>query len=231
MTIGIYALIFKGTDQIYIGQSINIEQRYIKHLYRLKNYLANYKLLEAYNLYGIPKLEIICECSREELNHLEEELISELDTVNKGLNIRSKPAGGGTSLRGQFHPNSICSNIQVLNVFQLLINRKNLSFKQIAEITGTSIDIVRDISKGKAHLWLKDICPEEYAILINIKGTRVVNSAVLKGIKYPLIESPTGEIFNIENISEFARVHGLNKSHLCGVLNRKRKSHLGWKLK
>lgn len=64
MTCGIYLLRFTGLDKVYIGQSLNIEQRYRKHLQFLRNQdtKANYRMKAAYLLYGAPQLEILCEC-------------------------------------------------------------------------------------------------------------------------------------------------------------------------
>lgn len=54
MTIGIYRLCFNGTDQCYVGQSVNIEKRYKQHLSSFINNKANPKMMEAYIQYGNP---------------------------------------------------------------------------------------------------------------------------------------------------------------------------------
>jgi len=51
MTIGIYRLRFNTLeDWPYIGQSSNIEQRYVCHKSELKHGKSNYMLLEAYSI-------------------------------------------------------------------------------------------------------------------------------------------------------------------------------------
>ena len=60
MTIGIYRLCFKNTDKCYIGQSTSIELRYKHHLNSFIVKKANPKMMEAYNTYGFPSLEILC---------------------------------------------------------------------------------------------------------------------------------------------------------------------------
>jgi hypothetical protein len=230
MTIGIYALRFNGTEKVYIGKSKSIESRFTKHKYRLKNGYANYKLMEAYALYGPPILEILLECTEDKLEYLENETIIKFDAVNNGLNINTK-SSGGIGLMGDKHGNSKYKNNTIELVFDLLIDNTNY-IKEISNKTNVSIDVIRDISKCKSHRWLKDKYPEKYLILESLIGTRNKGiSAKQRSIVYPSITSPTGEVFNIENISEFARQHGLNKSHLCGVLNGKRKTHLGWAIK
>lgn len=229
MTIGIYILRFNGTEKVYIGKSKSIENRFTKHKYRMRNNKANYKLMEAYKLYGFPTIEILLECTEEELEDLENEAIEIFDAVNNGLNINTK-SSGGIGLFGDKHSNTKYSNELVEQVFFEIITNK-YCFKDIEIKYGMHIDTIRDISKCKSHKWLKDKYPKEYVILESLVGTRNKGiSAKQRNIIYPNVVSPTGEIFNIENISEFARQYGLNKSHLCGVLNGKRKTHLGWKL-
>ena len=229
MTIGIYLLKFKGTTKVYVGQSLRIEERYTKHLYKLKNNLANYKMMEAYTIYGIPDMEILLECSPDEdLDSLENEAIDIFDSVNNGLNINTKAAGGGIGLNGEAHGNSKYTSDIIRKVFYLI--NQNMSFKNISKTTSVQIHTIRDISKGKAHRWLSQEFPEDYAKMVSFKGIREKNTAKDQGILYPEIVCPNGNIYVITNVSAFAREHGLNKSHLSGVLNKKRLSHLGWTL-
>ena len=51
MTTGIYQLVFKGTDKVYIGQSIDIEHRYKGHISCLQLGKGVSKLQNAYNIY------------------------------------------------------------------------------------------------------------------------------------------------------------------------------------
>ena len=72
MSKGIYLLRFKGTDKVYIGQSLNIEYRYRDHLNPANR---SQKLSEAFILYGNPTLEILCEATDDELDDLEERMV------------------------------------------------------------------------------------------------------------------------------------------------------------
>lgn len=229
MTIGIYLLKFSGTNKVYVGQSLVIEERFTKHKYKLKNNLANYKLQDAFNQFGLPLLEILLECNeKDDLDLLENEAIDIFDSVNNGFNINTRAGGGGIGLRGETHGNSKYSADIIKQVFKQLL--LDIPFKNISEITGVELSTIRDISKGKSHKWLAELYPEEYELLSSLKYTRVYNTAEHKGITYPPIKNSEGSVFLIKNISSFAKEHGLNKSHLCGVLNGKRKSHLGWQL-
>lgn len=231
MTTGIYLLRFNGTNKVYVGQSLNIEQRFAKHLYKLRNNTHNYKLLEAYQEYGLPYLEVLLESEVSDLNTLENEAIEIFNAVNNGFNINSTASGGGDGLFGDTHGNSKYSNQQVLEAFMMLVEG-DLYIKEISNLTGISIDTLRDISKCKTHTWIKKVHPIEYAVLEKLVGSRPKGiSAEQRGIVYPEIISPEGAVYTITNASEFARDNGLNKSHLVGVLNGKRKTHKGWKLK
>lgn len=232
MTAGIYLLKFNGCKGVYVGQSLDIEQRYAKHLYRLKNNLANHKLQTAYHTYGEPYLEILhildSTCP-DTLDELELMAIDIFDAVNSGFNIRSAPAGGGEGLAGQYHGNAKYSDSTVIEVFNMICEPSN-SFKDIANIFGVNINLVRDISKGKAHKWLQKLYPEKYLEMLDLINTREKNT--YKDIYgfCPKLKSPTGEIVTVRNLSEFSKTHSLNKSHISGVISGKRKSHLGWTL-
>jgi hypothetical protein len=229
MTIGIYLLKFNGTNKVYVGQSLRIEERLTKHKYKLANNIASSKLQQAYLLYGVPYLEILLECTLEDnLDIFENEAIEIFNSVNNGFNINSKAGGGGTGLQGVKHPNSKYSEEKIIEVFKNLLI--DIPFKDISRNTGVEVSTIRDISKGKSHKWLASIYPEDYDCLLNLLHNRVYNTAKHKSIEYPPILSPDNTVHTITNLSEFAREHSLNKSHLCGVLNKVRKTHKGWKL-
>ncbi len=117
MTIGIYSLKFNNTNKRYIGLSINIEHRFKQHIASFKTEDTSTKLLEAYKLYGQPTLEVIAECTEEELEYLEIEAILIYDSINNGFNSVS---GGskGCGLSGELNGASKYSNQQVKDYMQ-----------------------------------------------------------------------------------------------------------------
>lgn len=230
MTKGIYLLRFRGLDAVYVGQSLNIEERYSKHLYRLRNNKANHKLQQAYQTLGEPELSILHtleEASQDSLDELEQMGIEIFDAVDSGLNIRSKPSGGGEGLAGQYHANSKYSNDVVYKVFHMICDNSS-SFKEISNTFNVNISLVRDISKGKAHRWLQKLYPEKYLEMLDLVNTREKNTYKDRHGVCPQLVSPQGELVTIHNIAEFSKKHCLNKSHISGVISGKRKSHLGW---
>lgn len=229
MTIGIYRLLFSRTDKVYIGQSINIEKRFKEHIFSLRREEASKKLQEAYSIYGTPSFEILVECTKEDLDLYEKEAIEIFNSVKNGLNYTS---GGSCapSTKGPGASRAIFSKEQILSVFNLLIENK-LQIKEISKLTGVTESAIWPIAGLKNHKWLEDEFPRQYAILVSLNGTRnTKQSAASKGIIYPLIISPLGEMFNVTNIRHFALAHKLDNSHLGAVLKGKAKSHKGWKL-
>jgi group I intron endonuclease len=230
MTIGIYRLVFTGTDKCYVGQSINIEARFKQHLSSLEKRKANYKLLEAYDAYGTPSLEVLCECSKQELNTLEEEAISIFNSVTNGFNIYES-ATDTPIYFGQDHPKSKYSNEQILFAAELLCNPTNKG-KYISDKTGVSLYTIQDIASLDSHGWIKEANPEIYNKLVALKGTRK-NPKTLsqRNTKYPPVISPDGQVYsNISNLKQFCEQHGLFRSNFRRVLLGKSSVCQGWKL-
>ena len=88
---------------------------------------------------------------------------------------------------------------------------------------------------------IKDFCakynvPRDRVAEI-IQGSRKIwDGWVLKGTPFPeklpnqLIQSPSGEIFEVENKIEFAKTHGLNYFSFWNVLNGRNTHYKGWKI-
>lgn len=238
MTCGIYILNFNGTSKVYVGQSQNIETRYLQHLVSMKNGTANTKLLEAYQLYGAPTYTIVAECSIGELGSLEEEAIDIWDSVSNGFNIYQY--ANQAPLNREYGSCS-CKYLktEIIEVFKLLIY-SDMSFKEIEDITRVKHSTVANIAAIKSHIWLKEEFPSEYQLLCAKKESRrsIISNSVLsnklsakaKGIVYPKIKDPLGNIYTIDNAYKFAKQHGLAPNHFQEVLNGHRKSHKGWKV-
>lgn len=233
MTIGIYKLWFNDPDIVYIGQSLNVEYRYKKHIQKLKKGTANVKMQCAYNLHGIPKLEILLEVEDSgDLNDLENEAIKIYNSVKNGYNICET---ADIHLKGPDNFASKYTEEEIVKVFFLLLDLNN-SYKKIEALTGVNISTVRHISNMESHNWLSLRYPKEYDLLKSFKGKirqQESNTAIKRGIVYPTIISPGGIEYNVTNAAKFAREHGLDPSSLTKVLNRRPKylSHKGWRLK
>ena len=226
MSIGIYKLNFTGTDKVYIGQSRTLETRLNGHLDKLKSGNGSKKMQAAYFDFGSPTLEVLLECTVEELDTLERETIEKFNAVENGFNTLHY-SGEYTPLPGELNGMSKYTNIQILEVFDFLIEGK-LLYKDISKVTSVDGGIIRQISRGNNHTWIKHHNPEGYKIMISRLGSR--NCASGKNIVYPKIKSPNGILYSITNAAVFAKEHKLDPGNLGKVLHRQRKSHLGWKL-
>lgn len=228
MTIGIYKLNFIGTDKVYIGQSRLVERRLQQHLLLLRAGTHSRKMQAGYEKYGEPSLDLLCECNIEELNSFELETIEIYNSVECGFNS-TYIVGEYSPSPGELNGQSVYTNIQILEVFNYLVDFPNLSAEEIHNITKVSVHVIYDISRGSKHTWISKEYPERYTQLLSIKGNR--NSAGNRGILYPSILDPEGNAHVITNLSKFAREHNLQASNLYNVLKGNRKSHKGWKLK
>jgi group I intron endonuclease len=85
--IGIYKIISPNT-KIYIGQSIDIQKRFLSYLKLYKKNRSQIKLYNSFLKYGVKKhiFEIIEECDIELLNERERYYQDFYDVLNKGLN-------------------------------------------------------------------------------------------------------------------------------------------------
>ena len=238
MTCGIYLLKFFGTTKVYVGQSKNIEKRYTQHLSSLSTGTANYKLLEAFKQYGKPSYEVILETSILELDDAEDEAIEIWNSVETGLNIHST-ANQAPTHTGYGGGNSKYPKHLIIEVFKYLVDT-NKSFSDISGLTDIPVATISTIASARSHVWLKDEFPDEYAILISKLKTRrqLISSTIVsdklsaksKGIQYPKIKDPQGNIYIVENAYRFAKQHGLAPNHFQEVLNGHRNSHKGWKV-
>jgi len=100
--IGIYK-ITSPSKRTYIGQSIDIENRWIKYK-NINNSKVQQKLYRSFMKYGIDNhiFEILEECSIDELDNTEIKWINYFKTNKTGLNILE---GGGNSRKGVKHTN------------------------------------------------------------------------------------------------------------------------------
>lgn len=216
---GIYKLEFKNCAKVYIGQSINIEDRYEAHITSMKKGSHTKKLQEAFNSYGYPSLFLEKLCKRSDLDVEEAYFVKKYNSISEGFNYSKVLT---SNLAG-----SKFSKDQVLQVFDLLVDSTHTHL-EISKIAGTSLALVNSISSGQSHSYLSETYPERYTYLMNSVGLR--STAKYRGIVYPRIQSPTGEVFTVTNVSAFAREHGLHRSNLNQVLRGHTHSVTGWSL-
>lgn len=158
MTCGIYKLTFDGLEDFpYIGKSINIERRYREHCSRLaKGTDENKKLHDAYVIAGLPKVSILLECTPEESDAAELDLINQYNSIKQGLNMS---ISGFISKAGTEHNRSKYSKDQILKALVLCANPLN-KYSYISRESGVSQRVVVSIIYEQRHAWVKLEQPE-----------------------------------------------------------------------
>lgn len=223
-------ILYWNIDNPYIGQTTNFTVRKNRHYNEILNGKhCNYKILEQYSLHNtLPNIDILIRCTTSELNDLEEIMIKEFNSIDKGLNIIS---GGYSVGKGVHNSFSKYSREQLIKAFEMLADINN-SYKCISEATSISLDTIKKMGQGVQHTWLHEEFPELYQKILTISTKdRYAMSACAKsqGKKYSKIMSPTGEIFEVTNTLRFSKEHDLPNGNLCLVLSGHRNSVKGWK--
>jgi GIY-YIG catalytic domain len=226
MTIGIYLLKFTGTDKVYIGKSDNIERRLGEHYRKLRARKSPKKLQDAYDKYGPPSMDLILECCTSELVSAEQEVIGIWDSVNNGFNSISSQL---ESCLGEDSPRAKHTNEVYYSILLELIS-PGVTYKEISLKLDVSEAIIRHIACLQKHLWLKEAYPEEYSKLEHIYHNSGMRRGGKRGVDYPDLLSPDGELYKVTSPTSISRTFNLNQGAVSQVLNGKRLSHKGWKL-
>lgn len=148
MSIGIYKITNKINNHAYIGQSVDIEKRWNKHINH-DSADADYPLYRAFKKYGVDNFhfEIIETCNVDELNDREIYWIEYYDTFKNGYNQTM----GGQGLKGC---GSKLTIDQVEEISELL-RQHNLFQYQIAAQYDVSEEVVQGINTGR--YWHRNI--------------------------------------------------------------------------
>jgi len=178
----------------------------------------------------MPNLEILIECAPEELDDLEAETIQIYDSVNNGFNTTI----GGSAGNGQYgesSSNAKYSNEVYCNILKMIV--AGYTAKDISSELGVTTSVVSSIKKCENHKWLKEVLPEEYAIVeSDHKGYSPKNNhAQARGITYtPIIEVSTGKQYDIISLRETARLLKMDSGNLSRLLNGQIYSYKGFML-
>ena len=170
--VGIYTIRNTENDKVYVGSSLNIEKRFLKHKTQLKNRVHSNKHLEkSYHLYGEDSFVFIVEeiCGKEELLDLELSYIIKYDALNetKGYNMTVPKK----------HPSLVCSKGYSKKMSQVMKGTKPRNFESMQKKRWREVDVFIDekfyktfkslrdterslgINKGNVYNYLKGITP------------------------------------------------------------------------
>jgi hypothetical protein len=227
MTCGIYAITYEGfPDRIYIGKSSDIEGRFAKHCRDLKNGTHHNTEMQSlfYSTKSLPTQSIVEITSLVDLAAREIEYIAEFDSFYNGMNGTSGGEGAGP---GELSPVSKYSNEDIEEVFHYLVYYPKMSQKEISEITGIPTGTINKISSGVSHTWLAEKFPVEYKALKAMVGKRLTLKVEKR---YPDVKDALGNVYQVNAVRPFAKVHKLDPGALSSVLSGKRKTVQGFTL-
>lgn len=217
MTVGIYSIHWDADcSKVYVGQSINIEKRWVFHLWELKNNRhTNKKLQEAYNTLGEPIFYILESCSIADLLDKEIYWVNEFNSIDSGYN-KMHP---DSSKIGYLAPNSKYSKLALLMLFRLLRN-KDISYQDISELTGINKSTVLQISRNEKHTWLHEKYPNiskqvEIARLYRLSNRRTNTDKVF------VVKYKDSTVYKFNNIYRFCKEHNLNVGNFYNMLHGK----------
>lgn len=146
---GIYKFENLKNGKIYIGQSVNIEKRYLEHFNCHKN--ENYKgydtkFYRALRQYGIENFSF--EVISINPNDMDEEEMYWIEYYNSYENGYNSTRGGNVTESCEEHPNAKLTNHQVLQIKHLLFSTKESQY-DIADRYAVSQSEISQINSGK----------------------------------------------------------------------------------
>lgn len=141
---GIYKITNTINGNCYIGQSVNIQERWKHHRYPSRG-SSHYPLYLAFDKYGIDKFtfEVIEECRPEELDEKEIFYIEKFDSYNHGYNQTKGGSAGGHIVK--------LSEEDITIIYDLLAN-SSMPQKDIAQMFGVGEDTISEINQGKTRI-------------------------------------------------------------------------------
>lgn len=163
MTCGVYIIYNTFNNKVYIGQSINIEDRWKRHSRELElNKHHSYKLQQEYVKDKFIH-EVLVKCEPNSLSDTEYSYIQEFDSYYNGYNCTTGQAVSGI---GYTHSMSVYEKETYIKVVQYLAY-SSISQKDISKELEVSENIIHNISTLRRHNWIEYEMPLEYDILKN----------------------------------------------------------------
>ena len=162
--IGIYKIQNKINNKIYIGQSIEVEERIKEHKripFRENRPTYFYSLYSDMRKYGIENFsfEIIEECKKDELNKKEEYYIQQYNSFQNGYN---QTPGGDSAAAGNLSNNHILSEEDVINIRTRYKNKEKRWEVYQSYKDKISMDTFVHIWVGKTWKWcMPEVFTEE----------------------------------------------------------------------
>jgi group I intron endonuclease len=211
--IGIYK-ITSPTNKIYIGQSINIEKRFLN--YNSINCKKQIRLYNSFKKYGFDKhkFEIVLECNIDELNHNERYYQDLYSAIGKnGLNCKLTKSKDKSGLLSEETKLNLSKNHWTKGKYC-----KETKDKISKKLLGTTLSntTIKKMIDNNSKFWLGKNFSQEHKTNLSLakKGKKSNCSKVLidisNGIFYNSIREASF-IYNIKETTLIMQLKGINK--------------------
>lgn len=156
---GIY-LIQYPNNKVYIGQAQNIRARILEHNCRARNgkrgdgrqlQLCDQKI-QQYMPQGIKEYFVLERCDKEFLDDKEKYWIDFYGALDKQKGYNFLDKGDVSGRRGVEHTNASLDQAQLDTLVDFLINRLDLSYKDISEQLNISLSVVQNVCWGNRYI-------------------------------------------------------------------------------
>jgi predicted DNA-binding protein YlxM (UPF0122 family) len=125
----------------------------------------------------------------------------------------------GKRARGDSVYNAVHSNYLIEEIFHSILDNPSATQEEVAEGHEVSRAVVMDICSCSKYKWLQDKYPDKYLELLSRKGRRKEIKDSLR--KLPKVLSPSGEVYEVANITSFAKQHNIDPGALGKVIRGK----------
>jgi hypothetical protein len=216
-------------DSVYVGQTINTpEDRFRQHCNdMIAGTHHSYKVQDAYNNQGLPKLLILEEVTMAQVDEREIYWISEFDSFYNGLNCTA--GGQDIPQNGESNP-SARYTLDDYKAIVIFLANTDMTPIQVSRELEVSRATVQHIANGNRHLYLKDLLPDEYAKMLAKKGRSKKDCVPSPSYKYPDVRDELGNVYQVTNLSKFALEHDINRQCLGQLMSGKLKCTGGFVL-
>lgn len=168
----IYIIINDINNKIYVGQSVNTQERFSKHISDAIHKRDNMIIHKAIRKYGKEHFSYsILERQIENYDEREQYWITKLNTIQpNGYNINMGGKGVGA---GIFHPSSMIKSEEVLYQIRTELRDKTIPLERIAKDFNLCLDTISGINTGRyyrdesieypireSRIWSKEKCKQ-----------------------------------------------------------------------
>jgi hypothetical protein len=213
---GAYLISSKLRGKVYVGASIDIRARWVRHKSELKlKTHPNIKLQRHVDKYGFEDLQfqVLGELHQDLIFTIEPELIKRFDSLRNGFNLTDGGEGSRSNER----------KIKLKNIKTLQI-REFRSVSEASRLIGTSISniwyVIEKKGKGNRRICAGWCLPETDISNINMKASQ----------KHFKVCHPECGEYEGWNQSEFCRKYNLNFRHFARLISGDVKTCHKWKL-